>query len=262
MASSKWRGGEAARTAPAMGPPAPSRHRGVTGRAGSGGVGLLDPAVIAENLALVRERVGVDVDSGRHQIRRAPTTCRRCTRAGCGWWARTAATRWPRSRRCTATLFTWDFIGHVQSRKVREIAGRVTAGRTRIDSMSACRRIQDEDADVACLLQVNVAGEESKAGVELDAVDAFLADVEELGARAFPRPDDDAAAGGRPGSGAAVVRSAARAARPARAPLARKARVPGAVDGHQPGLRGGRRRGRHHRAGGERPCISGKVVGA
>ncbi len=74
-------------------------------------------------------------------------------------------------------LFTWDFIGHVQSRKVRDIVGRVRLIHA-IDSLSACRRIQDlAGAPVACLLQVNVAGEESKSGVAADQVDAFLDEV-------------------------------------------------------------------------------------
>ena len=64
-------------------------------------------------------------------------------------------------------FFTWDFIGHVQSRKVREVVGRVRLIHA-IDSLSACRRMQDQaDEQVDCLLQVNVAGEDTKAGVGL-----------------------------------------------------------------------------------------------
>ena len=77
-------------------------------------------------------------------------------------------------------LFTWDFIGHVQSRKVRDIVGRVRLIHA-IDSLSACRKIQDlSDAPVACLLQVNVAGEASKSGVAADQVDLFLDEVSAL----------------------------------------------------------------------------------
>jgi pyridoxal phosphate enzyme (YggS family) len=76
--------------------------------------------------------------------------------------------------------FTWDFIGHVQSRKVRDIAGRVRLIHA-VDSLSACRRMQDQaQSSVDCLLQVNVAGEDTKAGVGLQQVDGFLDDVATL----------------------------------------------------------------------------------
>ncbi len=79
-----------------------------------------------------------------------------------------------------AGLFTWDFIGHVQSRKVRDIVGRVRLVHA-IDSTSACRRIQEHSTEPAgCLLQVNVAGEDSKSGVDLAGVDEFLAEVSGL----------------------------------------------------------------------------------
>jgi pyridoxal phosphate enzyme (YggS family) len=77
-------------------------------------------------------------------------------------------------------LFTWDFIGHLQSRKVRDVVGRVRLIHA-IDSESACEQLQRRsDAPVACLLEVNVAGEASKAGIPRDAVDAFLEAVEPL----------------------------------------------------------------------------------
>jgi pyridoxal phosphate enzyme (YggS family) len=77
-------------------------------------------------------------------------------------------------------LFTWDFIGHLQSRKVRDVVGRVRLIHA-IDSESACEQLhRRSEASVACLLEVNVAGEASKAGVPRDRVDAFLEAVEPL----------------------------------------------------------------------------------
>jgi pyridoxal phosphate enzyme (YggS family) len=71
-------------------------------------------------------------------------------------------------------LFTWDFIGHVQSRKVRDIVGRVRLIHA-VDSLSVCRQLNERSEDVAaCLLQVNVAGEASKAGVDPGEVDSLL----------------------------------------------------------------------------------------
>jgi PLP dependent protein len=77
-------------------------------------------------------------------------------------------------------LFTWDFIGQVQSRKARELIGRVRLVHA-IASESACEQLQRRsERPVACLLEVNVAGEASKAGVAAADVDAFLDETEPL----------------------------------------------------------------------------------
>ena len=60
-------------------------------------------------------------------------------------------------------LFTWDFIGAVQSRKLKEIAPRVRMIHS-IATESALRRLEQSSAREV-LIQVNVAGEESKEGV-------------------------------------------------------------------------------------------------
>ena len=60
-------------------------------------------------------------------------------------------------------LFTWDFIGALQSRKLKEIAPNVRLIHS-IASESALRRLEQHPAPEV-LIQVNVAGEESKEGV-------------------------------------------------------------------------------------------------
>jgi pyridoxal phosphate enzyme (YggS family) len=70
--------------------------------------------------------------------------------------------------------FTWDFIGHLQSRKTRDVLPRVRLIHS-VESDSVVDRIQrlaDDPARV--LLEVNVAGEESKNGVPLPEVDRFV----------------------------------------------------------------------------------------
>ncbi len=77
-------------------------------------------------------------------------------------------------------LFTWDFIGHLQSRKVKEIAGRVRL----IHSLSTDSAAQQIDArspapqDV--LVEVNVANDPSKEGVAPAGLDAFLEQLASL----------------------------------------------------------------------------------
>ena len=61
-------------------------------------------------------------------------------------------------------LFTWDFIGALQSRKLKEIAPNVRLIHS-IASESALRRLEQYPAREV-LIQVNVAGEESREGVD------------------------------------------------------------------------------------------------
>ena len=62
----------------------------------------------------------------RSRSSRRPSTCRRgdgsaWPRPGSSWSARTASRTWRRSASAGATRFTWDFIGNLQSRKVKRI---------------------------------------------------------------------------------------------------------------------------------------------
>ena len=73
-----------------------------------------------------------------------------------------------------ADSFTWDFIGNVQSRKVKKILPLVRLIHS-IASESALAQLEthgNEDTEV--LVEVNLAGEDSKGGVEPDALGAFI----------------------------------------------------------------------------------------
>jgi pyridoxal phosphate enzyme (YggS family) len=61
-------------------------------------------------------------------------------------------------------LFTWDFIGAIQSRKLKLISPHVRLIHS-IASESALRRLEQHPAHEV-LIQVNVAGEESKEGID------------------------------------------------------------------------------------------------
>jgi hypothetical protein len=70
--------------------------------------------------------------------------------------------------------FTWDFIGNVQSRKIRKITPRVRYIHS-IDSDSALAQLERHATDeVQVLIEVNVAGEQGKGGVTPDQLPAFL----------------------------------------------------------------------------------------
>jgi uncharacterized pyridoxal phosphate-containing UPF0001 family protein len=64
--------------------------------------------------------------------------------------------------------FRWHFIGHLQSRKARDVS-RICELVHSLDSDSAAKRLQ-----VPALLQVNLAEEETKSGVDPADVERFL----------------------------------------------------------------------------------------
>jgi len=70
-------------------------------------------------------------------------------------------------------LFAWDFIGALQSRKVRDLAGRVRLIHS-VASRSALRQLARHPLPEV-LLEINVAGEEGKAGIAPGELDEFLA---------------------------------------------------------------------------------------
>ena len=70
-------------------------------------------------------------------------------------------------------LFEWHFIGTLQSRKVKDIAPNVALIHS-LASDSALSQLESHPAP-AVLVQVNVAGEESKAGIAPDDLGDFIA---------------------------------------------------------------------------------------
>jgi uncharacterized pyridoxal phosphate-containing UPF0001 family protein len=64
--------------------------------------------------------------------------------------------------------FRWHFIGHLQSRKTKTVNAVCELVHS-LDSDSAARRLE-----VPALVQVNLAGEETKSGVAPDELEAFL----------------------------------------------------------------------------------------
>jgi pyridoxal phosphate enzyme (YggS family) len=70
--------------------------------------------------------------------------------------------------------FTWDFIGQLQSRKVRDILPHVRYIHS-VASDSVLGQLQRHgDADTRVLIEVNVAGEAGKGGIAPAELPAFL----------------------------------------------------------------------------------------
>ena len=82
--------------------------------------------------------------------------------------------------------FRWHFIGRLQSNKVK-VVNRICELVHSLDSDSSAKRLT-----VPALLEVNLSGEVSKAGVEPDGVEAFLASYEGIrGLMTMPPAADD-----------------------------------------------------------------------
>ena len=71
--------------------------------------------------------------------------------------------------------FRWHFIGQLQSRKAPEVSARVELVHS-LSSTSAARKLT-----VPALIQVNLADEESKAGVTRNELASFVNEATELG---------------------------------------------------------------------------------
>jgi len=70
--------------------------------------------------------------------------------------------------------FEYHFIGHLQSRKTKQVLPRVRLIHS-VSSLSVVAEIERQAEDpVDVLLEINIAGEESKSGVSPAEVDAFL----------------------------------------------------------------------------------------
>jgi uncharacterized pyridoxal phosphate-containing UPF0001 family protein len=138
----------------------------------------LDARTIAHNLARVRERIS---DSGRD-----PATVEICAatkyvpldglpalaEGGIELVGENRAQDLLAKRRAHADLFAWDFIGALQSRKVRDVSPAVRLIQS-LASESALVQLAKHPAREV-LVQVNVAGEEGKAGIAPDRLGDFL----------------------------------------------------------------------------------------
>jgi PLP dependent protein len=70
--------------------------------------------------------------------------------------------------------FTWDFIGHLQSRKVRQVLPRVRYIQSVASDSAFTQLARHGTPETQVLIEVNVAGEAGKSGVSPDELPSFL----------------------------------------------------------------------------------------
>jgi PLP dependent protein len=119
--------------------------------------------VIRANLERIREQVGQDVEILAATKYVADSDLPALAEAGIELVGENRAQDMLRKQELHRDLFTWDFIGALQSRKLKDIAPNVRLIHS-VASESALRRLEQNPAPEV-LIQVNVAGEESKEGV-------------------------------------------------------------------------------------------------
>jgi len=133
----------------------------------------MDADHIRRNLETVRERIGPDVEvlaaTKYVPLRDLPTLAE----AGIELVGENKAQDLLEKQEAHGDLFTWDFIGQLQSRKVKDVAPHVRLIHS-LASESAMRRLEEHPAKEV-LIQVNVAGEEGKAGIAPEELGDFIA---------------------------------------------------------------------------------------
>jgi PLP dependent protein len=124
----------------------------------------MDADAIRRNLERVRDQVGPEVEILAATKYVAASDLPALAEAGVELVGENRAQDLLSKQEAHRDLFTWDFIGALQSRKLKDIAPNVRLIHS-VASESALRRLEANPAREV-LIQVNVAGEASKEGVD------------------------------------------------------------------------------------------------
>jgi PLP dependent protein len=134
---------------------------------------MVDAATVRANLERIRERIGPEVEILAATKYVTADELPALAEGGIELVGENRAQDLLAKQAEHRDLFTWDFIGAIQSRKLRDISPNVRLIHS-IASESALRRLQRDPAPEV-LVQVNVAGEESKEGVAPEGLGDFIA---------------------------------------------------------------------------------------
>jgi pyridoxal phosphate enzyme (YggS family) len=128
----------------------------------------MSPEVIRANYERIRAEVGETVTVVAATKYVAPADLGALAEAGIEVVGENRTQDLERKHAEYGDAFRWHFIGHLQSNKVK-VVNRVCELVHSLDSESAARRLT-----VPALVEVNLAGEASKSGIEPDQLPAFL----------------------------------------------------------------------------------------
>jgi PLP dependent protein len=150
----------------------------------------LDPARVRANVEAARERIAAACgragrDPGTVEMLAATKYVAAeqlgvLADAGLGLLGENIAAELERKHARWGDRFEWDFIGHLQSRKTKQVLPIARLVHS-VESESVLRQIERHaERTTRVLLEVNVAGERSKHGLDRSEVDAFLERASEL----------------------------------------------------------------------------------
>lgn len=133
----------------------------------------LDVAKVRANLERIRERVGPGVEILAAIKYLEAEQLPALAEAGVTLVGENRAQELAAKQDAYGELFEWDFIGTLQSRKVKDVAPRVRLIHT-LASDSALAKLEAHPVPEV-LVQVNVAGEEGKGGIAPTELGGFIA---------------------------------------------------------------------------------------
>src|SRR5262245_1494528 len=135
----------------------------------------MNPERVRHNLERVRERIGTEIEILAATKYVDAEDLPALAEAGVELVGENRAQDLLAKQEAHRDLFTWDFIGQLQSRKVKDVAPNVRLIHS-LASESALRKLEENHAKEV-LVQVNVAGEEGKAGIPPEQLGDFIARV-------------------------------------------------------------------------------------
>jgi PLP dependent protein len=133
---------------------------------------MLDPSRVRANLRRVREQIGPDVEVVAATKYVEADDLPALAEGGIELVGENRAQDLLAKQERHRDLFSWDFIGAIQSRKLKDISPNVRLIHS-IASDSALRRLERDPAKEV-LIQVNLAGEESKEGIPEEQLGDFI----------------------------------------------------------------------------------------
>jgi uncharacterized pyridoxal phosphate-containing UPF0001 family protein len=134
----------------------------------------LDPARVRANLERIREQAGpgVEILAATKYVR--PEEMGRLAEAGVTLVGENRLQDLEAKRERHGDAFSWDFIGNLQSRKLKRIIPLVRLIHSLATDSALEQLAKHGGAETAVLIEVNLAGEESKGGVAPEDLAGFI----------------------------------------------------------------------------------------
>jgi uncharacterized pyridoxal phosphate-containing UPF0001 family protein len=134
----------------------------------------IDPAVVRANLERVRERCGPDIEILAATKYVVPDEMWKLAEAGVQLVGENRLQELEEKHSREGERFAWDFIGNIQSRKVKRILPLVRLIHS-VATDSVLEQLEKHGTpETEVLVEVNVSGETGKGGVEPDALGEFI----------------------------------------------------------------------------------------